>query len=678
MTRNCSKSLLSKLFRISVCAPLLACAISYPAHAQNAQEGKSVATPANPLLQRHVMLPSSVPPDPSRHRSQLRSRVTAKTNLISVNPGPGIVFTCDPNVDATHPGACEYLNTTVAGYYNSVFTNANAKIYIQFGTTGLGESLQAFNFVTYSQYLAALNALPNKNTIQTDAITALNTYDAAPYGGGNVQVTSALGTALGFTGLYGINAAGTQVCAFGTDGCYNVIITVTNDPNTPLYYDDDGGTEPFDAYDYYAVVMHETDETLGTSSCIGTNNNTLTDNCAGAGGDGVPSAVDLFRYTGVGTLALTSAPSTDPGLYGQYFSYDGGAHYGVQGDANAGVAKVYNTLANGDDFADFAYTDSSDCSYNEAIQDAEGCPGGDQGLTVLNDGEAEFTMLAAVGYQLPGSSSPSPAVISSPAPGSTLTGSSAVFKWAAVSGVTKYDLHVGTTAPGSYDINSTGSITSTSKTITGIPVNGAQIYARLYSWINGAWQFTDSTYTAATLGHITAPAPGSKLTGSSVTFTWAGVATAKYYDLHISAIGPGGADLYSSGGTSATSRTVAGLPVNGERIYVRLMSYINGAWQNADYVYTAANLAQITAPSPGSTFTSTSVKFTWSAPAGVVHFDLHISAIGRGGADLYSSGSTTATNATANIPANGAKVYVRLESLVGAAWEYVDYTYTAK
>jgi hypothetical protein len=30
---------------------------------------------------------------------------------------------------------CNYLNTTVAGYYNDTFTNANANIYVQYGVT---------------------------------------------------------------------------------------------------------------------------------------------------------------------------------------------------------------------------------------------------------------------------------------------------------------------------------------------------------------------------------------------------------------------------------------------------------------------------------------------------------------------------------------------------------------
>src|SRR6202044_4271731 len=100
---------------------------------------------------------------------------------------------------------------------------------------------------------------------------------------------SALVTALGFTGATGITTAA-AACTIGTTGCYNVLITVTNDPETPLYYDNLGGSEPSDAYDFYAVVEHETDEALGTSSSIATSN-PLTNPCAtGTGETGTPSA----------------------------------------------------------------------------------------------------------------------------------------------------------------------------------------------------------------------------------------------------------------------------------------------------------------------------------------------------------------------------------------------------
>ena len=328
----------------------------------------------------------------------------------------GVTYTCDPTISAA---TCTYLNTTVAGNYSSTFTNANANIYITYGTTGLAQSEQYFQFVTYDQYVAAFAAITSPNSVQTSALSALNTYDAGPYGGGNMNVTLALATALGIVGdiqngATGITSSG-GACTPGTAGCYNAIVTVTNDPGTPLYYDN--GPEPADAYDFYGVVEHETDEVLGTSSCISTaginpaglvtrsilkgvknvfhftNPNGvvgLSDGC----GSGVPSAVDLYRYSGAGDLILDSSLSTAPGAY---FSYSGGTTNGANG--KAGTAKLYNTLANGDDYADFL-SSSPDCGTDIAVQDAEGCPGEDAGLTILNDGGGEINILNAVGYSL--------------------------------------------------------------------------------------------------------------------------------------------------------------------------------------------------------------------------------------------------------------------------------------
>src|SRR5580698_2226534 len=87
----------------------------------------------------------------------------------------GISYTCDSSVDAA---TCNYLNTTVAGLYSSTFTNANASIYITYGTTALAQTQSAFNVVSYSQYVAALTA-NQSDAIQTSAVSALNTNDAA-------------------------------------------------------------------------------------------------------------------------------------------------------------------------------------------------------------------------------------------------------------------------------------------------------------------------------------------------------------------------------------------------------------------------------------------------------------------------------------------------------------------
>jgi hypothetical protein len=184
-------------------------------------------------------------------------------------------------------------------------------------------------------------------------------------------------------------------CTPGTTACYNAIVTVTNDPNTPLYYDNLGGTEPADAYDFYEVVAHEANEVLGAASCVVTGGNSLSNSCDAGGGAGTPSAVDLFRYLGAGDLVLDSTLSAVPGAY---FSYNGGSTNGANG--RGGTPKFYNTVANGDDYADFLSSEPV-CGTNAAVQDGVSCPGGSQGLSILNDGGGEIHILNAVGYDTP-------------------------------------------------------------------------------------------------------------------------------------------------------------------------------------------------------------------------------------------------------------------------------------
>jgi hypothetical protein len=90
-------------------------------------------------------------------------------------------------------------------------------------------------------------------------------------------------------------------------------------------------------------------------------------------------------------------------------------------------------------------------------------------------------------------SSTSPATLSSPASGSTLAGSTVTFTWTTGTGVSEYDLHVGTTGAGSSNIFG-GTVSGQTKTVTGIPTTGGTLNVRLYSLIAGAWQYVDYTY----------------------------------------------------------------------------------------------------------------------------------------------------------------------------------------
>src|SRR5438876_697693 len=208
------------------------------------------------------------------------------------------------------------------------------------------------------------------------------------------------------------------------------------------------------------------------------------------------------------------------------------------------------------------------------------------------------------------------------------------------------------------------------------------------------------------------PPPGSTFTSSSVTFTWsAGSATAYFLfvgsSLH-------GADIYNSGQVTVLSKTVNNIPTDGRTIYVTLGSRVNGSWTTNSYRYTAFNSSATPTPTPtvtptptptatptptptatptatptpatgaavmisppsGSTFTSSSVTFTWSAGSATAYFLFVGSSLH--GADIYNSGIVTVQSKTVNnIPTDGRTIYVTLGSQVSGSWSTKDYTYTA-
>ena len=189
---------------------------------------------------------------------------------------------------------------------------------------------------------------------------------------------------------------------------------------------------------------------------------------------------------------------------------------------------------------------------------------------------------------------PVAATLTSPAPSSTLPASSVTFGWTAGTGITEYELYVGTTQGASNLYNSKPIYNTTTANVTGLPTTGQTLYVRLWSYVSNAWQYHDYTYTASTPANavaatLTTPAPSSRLSGPSVTFGWTTGTGVSQYQLYIGTT-QGASNFYSSGQLyNTTSKTVNGLPTSGQTIYVRLWSYVANAWQYKDYTYTAAS-----------------------------------------------------------------------------------------
>ena len=93
----------------------------------------------------------------------------------------------------------------------------------------------------------------------------------------------------------------------------------------------------------------------------------------------------------------------------------------------------------------------------------------------------------------------SKAVLTSPAPGSTLPGAGATFSWSAGAGALQYSMSVGTTGPGSFNVYSQGQGTSQSATVVGLPVDGSTVYVRLWTQFGGGtgWVLNDYAYAAS-------------------------------------------------------------------------------------------------------------------------------------------------------------------------------------
>ncbi len=81
-----------------------------------------------------------------------------------------------------------------------------------------------------------------------------------------------------------------------------------------------------------------------------------------------------------------------------------------------------------------------------------------------------------------------------PTPGSTYSSSSVTFQWDRPIDATYFDLIIGTNGEGSDNIRATAPVDQTELTVTGLPTDGTPINVRLWTYINGSWNYDDYTY----------------------------------------------------------------------------------------------------------------------------------------------------------------------------------------
>ena len=272
-------------------------------------------------------------------------------------------------------------------------------------------------------------------------------------------------------------------------------------------------------------------------------------------------------------------------------------------------------------------------------------------------------------------------MIVSPPNEAWLPNNSIAFQWTGMGVFTACTLSVSAIAPGDTDILGEALGAGTSLLVTNLPWGIGYIYVRIGSKTSSGWLYVDYTYIAPfpLPGALISPTNGSTLPGSTVTFQWSAAIGGSQYWLYVSKVAPGSGDLDSINAGSQTALTLTNLPVDGSTIYVRLSSLLNGAWQYADYSFTAAGLPEVAMVSPvnGSTLPGATVTFQWSGAVGATQYWLYVSSLAPGGQEIYSGSQGTNTSKTlTNIPTNGSKLYIRLWCETGASWQFSDYSYT--
>jgi hypothetical protein len=197
------------------------------------------------------------------------------------------------------------------------------------------------------------------------------------------------------------------------------------------------------------------------------------------------------------------------------------------------------------------------------------------------------------GGAVPVQSAGTPEILT-PAPNSTLPGSTVNFSWRANGQpVTHWYLSIGKTQ-GAWNIADLDQGTRLATTVTGLPTNGSAVWVRLWYRVNGNWLGRDYRYTAATAGGGTGtPAlstpTASVLPGTTVNFSWTanGNPVTRWY-LQVGT-SQGALDIANLSMDTKLSTTVSGLPRNGRPVWVRLWYLIDGVWRSRDRQYTAAS-----------------------------------------------------------------------------------------
>ncbi|MGH9126641.1 MAG: CAP domain-containing protein [Acidimicrobiales bacterium] len=177
---------------------------------------------------------------------------------------------------------------------------------------------------------------------------------------------------------------------------------------------------------------------------------------------------------------------------------------------------------------------------------------------------------------------PPPSTFTFPTTGNKLLQMAQSFTWQQAPGAVYYCMTVGSTQGGVDYVNS--GLLQANQLSYSVPIlpAGMTLWARIYTYSGGAWNWTDASFTVsgAPPGSFSQPTAGQTISPSS-SFTWSAASGAQYYWLTVGT-SMGGYNTFYTPLLPATQTSYAlpTLPTN-QVLWATIYTYESGAWTHA-------------------------------------------------------------------------------------------------
>jgi hypothetical protein len=252
-----------------------------------------------------------------------------------------------------------------------------------------------------------------------------------------------------------------------------------------------------------------------------------------------------------------------------------------------------------------------------------------------------------------------------------------VFGWSAVPDATGYQIDVGTTS-GASDVFSSGNVQTNTISVPGLQPQTAY-FIHLTTFKSGAIQSVDSSFTSGDSGtgiaQMIYPPDGATNVDVSQIFSWTSVADAQAYYLHVGTA-PWLGDIFDSTEIQSTSVSIPLNRFTSGKYYLFVSSLKAGVWQSVQTTFTVGDRAGIVTPANQAVDVDPLAPIRWTGFQGARAYYLYVGTI-PGAKDVYDSGETLDFQRFVPKLQPGVTYYLRLHTLTGNGWLYVDSSFTA-